>query len=141
MLQPTTPPPMIRTSTARRIGVSRVAPGGGTCQGRRRPEGGGVACYTAVAVTPAAPGPDRWSVRRTFAALRYRNYRLWFACHAVSLVGTRMQSMAQGFLVFELTLSPVYLGYVGFAAGIPSWLFLLYGAVMADRIPKRALLL
>lgn len=80
-------------------------------------------------------------MRRTFAALRYRNYRLWFAGQAVSLVGTWMQSTAQGFLVFELTHSPVYLGYVGFAAGIPSWLFLLYGGVMADRIPKRALLL
>lgn len=80
-------------------------------------------------------------MRRTFAALRYRNYRLWFAGQLVSLIGTWMQSTAQGFLVFELTHSPVYLGYVGFAAGIPSWLFLLYGGVMADRIPKRALLL
>jgi predicted MFS family arabinose efflux permease len=84
-------------------------------------------------------GAGRW--RRTFAALGYRNYRLWFGGQLVSLVGTWMQSTAQGFLVFELTRSPAYLGYVGFAAGIPSWGLLLYGGVMADRIAKRRLLL
>jgi MFS family permease len=84
-------------------------------------------------------GTGGW--RRTFAALSHRNYRLWFAGQLVSLVGTWMQSTAQGFLVFELTRSPVYLGYVGFAAGIPSWALLLYGGVMADRVPKRQLLL
>src|SRR5262249_51698697 len=70
-----------------------------------------------------------------------RNYRLWFMGQLVSLVGTWMQTTAQGFLVFELTRSPAYLGYVGFAAGIPSWLFMLYGGVMAGRIPPRPLLL
>jgi predicted MFS family arabinose efflux permease len=84
-------------------------------------------------------GTGRW--RRTFAALGYRTYRLWFAGQLVSLVGTWMQSTALGFLIFELTRSPAYLGYVGFAAGIPSWALLLYGGVMADRIPKRRLLL
>jgi MFS family permease len=81
-----------------------------------------------------------WNWRRTFAALAYRNYRLWFVGQMVSLIGTWMQSTAQGFLVFELTHSPAYLGYVGFAAGIPSWVFMLYGGVVADRVPKRALL-
>jgi MFS family permease len=52
-----------------------------------------------------------------------------------------MQSTAQGYLVFELTNSPAYLGYVGFAAGLPSWLFTLYGGVVADRMPRRKLLL
>jgi len=52
-----------------------------------------------------------------------------------------MQRTAQGFLIFELTKSPVYLGYVGFAYGIPSWLFMLYGGVVADRIPRRKILL
>lgn len=81
-----------------------------------------------------------WNWKRTFAALGYRNYRLWFVGQMVSLIGTWMQSTAQGFLVFELTHSPVYLGYVGFAAGIPSWVFMLYGGVVADRVPKRTLL-
>jgi MFS family permease len=77
---------------------------------------------------------------QTFAALKHRNYRLWFTGQLVSLVGTWMQSTAQGFLVYQLTSSPVYLGYVGFAAGIPSWLFTLYGGVVADRMSRRKLL-
>ncbi len=52
-----------------------------------------------------------------------------------------MQTTAVGFLIFELTHSPIYLGYAGFAAGMPSWLFALYGGVIADRLPRRFLLL
>lgn len=59
----------------------------------------------------------------------------------LSLVGTWMQATAQGYLVFELTKSPLYLGYIGFAAGVPSWLFMLYGGLIADRIPRRTMLL
>lgn len=81
------------------------------------------------------------SLGQTFAALRYRNFRLWFIGQLVSLVGTWMQTTAQGYLVFELTHSPAYLGYVGFAAGLPSWLFMLYGGVIADRLPRRKLLI
>ena len=82
-----------------------------------------------------------WSARETFAALQYPNYRLWFFGQMVSLMGTWMQSTAQGFLVYELTRSPEYLGYVGFAAGAPTWLFMLYGGVIADRMPRRTLLM
>jgi MFS family permease len=51
-----------------------------------------------------------------------------------------MQTTAQGFLIFELTRSTAYLGYVGFASGIPSWLLMLYGGVVADRVARRRLL-
>jgi MFS family permease len=85
-----------------------------------------------------APRPGFW--RRTFAALHYPNYRLWFMGQLVSLVGTWMQITAQGFLVFQLTQSTAYLGYVGFAAGLPSWLLMLYGGVIADRMARRTLL-
>lgn len=77
----------------------------------------------------------------TFAALRHPNYRLWFFGQLISLVGTWMQSTAQGFLVYELTSSPAYLGYVGFAAGVPTWLFTLYGGLIADRMPRRTMLI
>src|SRR2546428_7151242 len=76
----------------------------------------------------------------TFASLKHRNYRLWFAGQLVSLFGTWMQATAQGFLVFQLTRSPAYLGYVGFASGMPTWVLLLYGGVVADRVPRRTLL-
>jgi predicted MFS family arabinose efflux permease len=76
-----------------------------------------------------------------FASFRHRNYRLWFIGQAGSVVGTWMQFMAQGFLIFELTHSPAFLGYVGFASGIPVWLFSLLGGVISDRMPLRTLLL
>jgi MFS family permease len=79
--------------------------------------------------------------RNTFASLRYPNYRLWFQGQIISLFGTWMQTTAQGFLVFELTHSPAYLGYVGFASGIPAWILTLYGGVVADRVPRRTLLI
>jgi MFS family permease len=93
--------------------------------------------------TKAEPRPPRArpSVKQTFAALRYRNYRLWFTGNLVSLFGTWMQATAQGYLVFQLTNSPAYLGYVGFAAGVPAWLFTLYGGVIADRMSRRTLML
>lgn len=82
----------------------------------------------------------RLHLKETFAALQYPNYRLWFSGQLVSLIGTWMQNTAQGYLVYEITQSPAYLGYVGFASGLPSWLFMLYGGVIADRIPRRTLL-
>uniref|UniRef100_A0A7C4TIL0 MFS transporter n=1 Tax=candidate division WOR-3 bacterium TaxID=2052148 RepID=A0A7C4TIL0_UNCW3 len=78
---------------------------------------------------------------KTFLALRYPNYRLWFGGQLVSLFGTWMQSTAQGFFIYELTHSPAYLGYVGFAGGLPTWLFMLYGGVVADRVPRRNIML
>ena len=86
----------------------------------------------------AVSNPSRW--QRTFTALKYPNYRLWFQGQLVSLFGTWMQMTAQGFLVFELTHSPKYLGYVGFASGIPTWLLTLYGGVVADRVSRRTLM-
>lgn len=82
----------------------------------------------------------RFSVKTTFAAMRHRNYKLWFWGQMTSLMGSWMQTTAQGYLIFELTRSPVFLGYVGFATGIPSWLFMLYGGVIADRFSRRSVL-
>ena len=52
-----------------------------------------------------------------------------------------MQVTAQGFLIFQLTHSPAYLGYVGFASGVPIWLFSLFGGVVSDRVSRRSMLL
>ena len=80
----------------------------------------------------------RW--QETFSALKYYNYRLWFAGQVVSLVGTWMQSTAQGYLIYQLTKSLFYLGLVGFVGGAPSLLFTLFGGVIADRLPRRKML-
>ena len=87
--------------------------------------------------------PSRFStlIGLTFSALKYYNYRLWFGGQTVSLFGTWMQRTAQGYLIFDLTRSPIYLGYVGFAYGVPSWLFMIYGGAIADRFPRRTILL
>lgn len=81
----------------------------------------------------------RW--QETFAALKHPNYRLWFSGQLVSLMGTWMQSTAQGYLVYQLTGSPTYLGLVGFFGGLPTWIFTLFGGVAADRLPRRTVLL
>jgi len=90
-------------------------------------------------IEPVGPGPASVAAnlvpppnvrQRTFAALHYPNYRPWFQRQLVSMVGTWMQVTTQGFLVFELTHSTAYLGYVGFAAGVPSLLFVLFGGVI-----------
>lgn len=73
--------------------------------------------------------------------MSYPAYRLWFFGQLVSLVGSWMQATAQGYLVFELTQSPAYLGYVSFAAGAPAWVLMLYAGVVADRVPRRTVLL
>ncbi len=59
----------------------------------------------------------------------------------VSLFGTWMQTTALGFQIYELTHSAAYLGYVGFMSGVPTWVLTLYGGVVADRVPRRSLLI
>ena len=79
--------------------------------------------------------------RSTFASFKYPNYRLWFVGQLISLVGTWVQVTAQGYLIYELTRSAAYLGYVGFIGGLPSWIFTLHAGVIADRFPRRTLLI
>ena len=82
----------------------------------------------------------QFSIRDTFASLKYPNYRLWFFGQLVSLIGTWTQTTAQGYLIYQLTKSPEYLGYASFANGLPSWLFTLYAGAIADRVPRRTLM-
>lgn len=79
--------------------------------------------------------------KNTFAALEYRNYRYWFYGQIISLLGTWMQITAQGFLVYQLTHSSAFLGYVGFAMGLPVWVFSSYAGLLADRYSKRTILI
>lgn len=83
----------------------------------------------------------RYDLSHTFAALKHKNFQYWFTGQLVSLVGTWMQTTAQGFLVFALTNSAAYLGVVSFANGIAAWLFTLYGGVISDRMSRRSLLI
>jgi len=80
-------------------------------------------------------------ITQTFIAFRNYNYRLWFFGQLISLVGTWMQTTAQGYLIYELTHDPAYLGYVAFASGIPTWIFTLHGGLISDRVPRRTLMI
>jgi MFS family permease len=75
-----------------------------------------------------------------FAALRHRNFRLFFVGQFISLVGTWMQRIAQAWLVLLITNSPFLLGIVGALQWLPVLLFSLLGGVTADRVSKRGLL-
>ncbi|MBN1428755.1 MAG: MFS transporter [Anaerolineae bacterium] len=87
---------------------------------------------------PASKTTSSTILKQTFAALKYPNYRLWFCGQLVSVFGSWMQLAAQGYLVFEMTESQAFLGYVSFANGLPS-LLMLYAGVVADRFSRRAI--
>lgn len=76
-----------------------------------------------------------------FAVLRIRDFRLFWFGQLISLSGTWMQSVAQGWLVYRLTESPFYLGVVAACGTLPILLFTLAGGIVADRFRKRNLLL
>lgn len=80
-------------------------------------------------------------VPATFAALRHPNYRKWFVGQVLSLMGTWMQSVAQGWLVYQLTGSKFALGTIAFAGTLPTLFLMLPGGVVADRLPKRKLMI
>src|SRR5438105_14973644 len=77
------------------------------------------------------------SVRKTFAALKHRNFRLFFSGQLISFTGTWMTTTAQGWLVYQLTGSKALLGVVAAAASAPMLFFATWGGWVADRYPKR----
>src|SRR5437762_8339952 len=83
----------------------------------------------------------RASLRKVFKAFQYRDFRLmWFgAC--TSSIGTWMQIVAQGWLIYRLSHSAFLLALDQFLAGIPIFLFSLIGGVVADRTERRKILL
>ncbi|MBZ5663866.1 MAG: MFS transporter [Acidobacteriia bacterium] len=83
----------------------------------------------------------RSTLRRVFKAFHYRDFRLmWFgAC--TSSIGTWMQIVAQGWLIYRLSHSAFLLALDQFLGGIPIFLFSLIGGVVADRTERRKILL
>lgn len=88
------------------------------------------------------PGGERRSeYPHIVRALRHRNYRLFFGGQLISLIGTWMQGVAQSWLVYRLTGSPVLLGFVGFACQIPVLLLSPVGGSVADRYNRHRILI
>ncbi len=102
---------------------------------------------TATASLPAAlprmsaRGGFVGQLRKTFRALHHRDFRFFWTGQVVSNTGSWMQSIAQAWLILQLTDSPLALGTLTMLQALPVLLFGLFGGVIADRFPKRTLLL
>ncbi|GAA1010263.1 MFS transporter [Acrocarpospora pleiomorpha] len=79
--------------------------------------------------------------QRVFRSLAIRNYRLYFAGHAISVAGTWMQRVAQDWLVLDLSDSAVALGISTSLQFLPTLLFGLWGGVLVDRFDRRRMIM
>ena len=93
------------------------------------------------ATIPITPAVRVSGLRRVFKAFLYRDFRLVWIGACTSSIGTWMQIVAQGWLIYRLSHSPFLLGLDQFLGGIPIFLFSLVGGVAADRIERRKILL
>ncbi|MGA2505359.1 MAG: MFS transporter [Anaerolineales bacterium] len=75
-----------------------------------------------------------------FAAFQHRNFTLLWSGLIVSNVGTWMQNVAQGWLMLQLTNSPLWLGYLGLSFALPMIFLPLVGGVVADHVDRIRLL-
>jgi MFS family permease len=83
------------------------------------------------------PKPRARRAPNALRALRNRDYALYWSGLLISATGSWMQMVAQGWLVFDLTHSKLYLGVVGAAGTLPLLFLTLPGGVIADRFNKR----
>jgi MFS family permease len=88
----------------------------------------------------ARPGGAARTFAAAFHSLRSHNYRLFFFGQMISVAGTWMQTIAQAWLVLDLTRSPLALGTVTMLQFLPVSLLVLFGGVLADKMPKRRVL-
>jgi len=86
-------------------------------------------------ITAHSPKPG------TFAALRYRNYRLYWLGNVVSFVGDWLDQIALNWLVISTTGDPIMLGLVNLGRGLPIMLFAMFGGAVADRVDRRTMLI
>lgn len=80
-------------------------------------------------------------IARVAPALQARNFRLFWLAQLVSVVGTSVQVVAEGWLVFDLTGSTFWLGMVGLLGLLPVLPVSLIGGLIIDRVPRRKLIL
>lgn len=88
-----------------------------------------------------AEAPPARRLAHTLRALRHRNFRLFTTGQSISLVGTWMQQVAVGWLVYRLTGSPLMLGLVSFASLAPGFVIAPFAGVLADRHNKHRIVI
>ena len=91
--------------------------------------------YLAQAARRLGPRPGQM-----ISSLRTRNYRLYFFGQLVSVAGTWMQTVAQSFLVLEVTHSGTQLGLITAVRFLPMFVFGPLGGVLVDRMDKQRVL-
>ena len=74
-------------------------------------------------------------------ALGTRNFRLFWLAQIISTIGTSLQVIAEGYLIYDLTNSTFWLGAVGFISLLPVIPISLVGGVLIDRVPRRKLIM
>ncbi len=79
--------------------------------------------------------------KHIFRSLRHRNFRLYFAGQAISLIGTWMQHVAMSWLVYRLTNSPLALGLVGFVSQAPSIALSPFAGVFVDHWDRKKIII
>ncbi len=84
-----------------------------------------------------AAGSALTGVNTIFRSLRYRNYRLFFGGQTISLIGTWMQMLAIGWLIYRMTENPFLLGLVPFCSQLPTFILTPFTGVWADRFDRR----
>lgn len=85
--------------------------------------------------------PPREGNGTIFIAMRHRNFQLYFGGQLISNIGTWMQIIAQGWVVYQIGHSELTLGLVAFASAIPNLLISPWGGVIVDRMSRRTLLI
>jgi MFS family permease len=85
--------------------------------------------------------PSRGILTSVAPALRSRNFRLFWIAQIVSTMGTALQSLAERWLIFQLTGSYALLGAFGFIALLPVVPIALMGGLIIDRVPRRKLII
>lgn len=83
----------------------------------------------------------RTPIQRAAGALNHRDFRLFWLGQLISVIGTWMQSVAQSWLVLQLSHSPFTLGIITALQFLPVLVLSIFGGVLADRLPKRRVLL
>ena len=89
-----------------------------------------------VETLPDSPPVPPW-LKRLPRVFRHRNYRLFFAGQAVTLMGTWVQTVALSWLVYRLTHSVFLLGLVSFVSQAPIFFITPFAGMIADRHDKR----
>ncbi len=81
------------------------------------------------------------SLKVTFRALRFRNFRLFYSGQFISLMGTWMQQVALSWLVYRLTGSVLLLGFISFITLFPSFVISPFAGVWSDRFDRHRILI